>query len=99
VCESQDSTSICRCEEVTRTEIVKAIREGATSLSAVKRVTRAGMGLCQGRTCQKTIIALLAEELGRNPGEIAPPSVRPPLRPLALKTLVSDGGGSDAENS
>jgi glycerol-3-phosphate dehydrogenase len=41
---------ICRCEQITEGEIVRAIHENppARSVSAVKRRTRAGMGRCQG---------------------------------------------------
>ncbi len=35
---------ICRCEEVTEEEIRRAIKEGADTITGVKRRTRAGMG-------------------------------------------------------
>ena len=44
---------ICRCQEVTRQEILDAIEQGATTVDGVKRRTRAGMGLCQGKTCER----------------------------------------------
>ena len=34
---------ICRCQEVTRQEILDAIEQGATTVDGVKRRTRAGM--------------------------------------------------------
>ena len=46
----EDHVIICRCEEITYGEIKQAIRDGATTLDGIKRVTRAGKGLCQGRT-------------------------------------------------
>jgi len=52
---------ICRCEEITETEIVEAIRDGAESLNDIKRRTRAGMGLCQGRTCRGIVSQMLAK--------------------------------------
>ncbi len=85
-----DEVVICRCEEITRGDIFRAIQEGADSLNTVKRMTRAGMGLCQGRTCQKMVAALLAQETGRAPSEIAPPSIRPPLRPTRMKVFCGD---------
>ena len=85
-----DDVVICRCEEITRGDILRAIREGADNLNVIKRTTRAGMGLCQGRTCQKMIAAMLAQELGRALSEIAPPSVRPPLRPTSMKVFCGD---------
>jgi NAD(P)H-nitrite reductase large subunit len=79
---------ICRCMEVTENEIRQAIRLGADSFDAVKRVTRSGMGLCQGRTCQQLIERLITEETGIKSGDLPPISVRPPLRPTKLKTIA-----------
>ncbi|MGQ9595626.1 MAG: (2Fe-2S)-binding protein, partial [Anaerolineae bacterium] len=47
---NDDEIIICRCEEVTKGEILEAIRDGCDSVIWIKRKTRAGMGLCQGRT-------------------------------------------------
>ena len=75
---------ICRCEEITEAEVLAAIRAGAKTLNDVKRRTRTGMGLCQGKTCQRLVAGLLAQELGCSVANIAPPSARPPTRPLPL---------------
>ena len=79
---------ICRCMEVTEEEIRKAIRQGADSFDAVKRVTRSGMGLCQGRTCQQLVERLITDETGTRPSGLQPISVRPPLRPTRLKAIA-----------
>jgi len=84
-----DSTVICRCEEITLAEIMEAISRGARTLDAVKRQTRAGMGMCQGRTCHQAIVRLLAAA-GRGPEQAGRPSIRPPVRPVLLEAL--DGG-------
>ncbi|MDD4772952.1 MAG: NAD(P)/FAD-dependent oxidoreductase [Eubacteriales bacterium] len=57
---------VCRCEGITEGEIVDAIRRlpGASSLDAVKRRTRAGMGRCQGGFCSSRVAAILSRELG-----------------------------------
>lgn len=39
---------VCRCEQVKGAEILEAIRRGADTLDAVKHLTRAVMGRCQG---------------------------------------------------
>ncbi len=56
---------ICRCEKVTEAEIVAAIHSPlpATTVDAVKRRTRAGMGRCQGGFCGPKVIEILAREL------------------------------------
>lgn len=61
---------ICFCEDVSRAEIVEAIRRGAVTLDGVKRRTGAMMGACQGGRCQQGIAALLQSELGLAPEEI-----------------------------
>lgn len=57
---------VCRCEQISEGEIVRAIHENppARSVDAVKRRTRAGMGRCQGGFCQPHVAEILARELG-----------------------------------
>ncbi len=54
---------VCRCEQVTRREVVAAIQNtlGAKSVSAVKYRCRAGMGRCQGGYCLPRIVDMLQE--------------------------------------
>lgn len=56
---------VCRCEQITEGEIVRAIRENppARSVDAVKRRTRSGMGRCQGGFCQPHVAEIIAREL------------------------------------
>lgn len=94
---SDDEMIVCRCEEITAGEIRQAIREGANSLTGVKRRTRAGMGLCQARTCETLVLRILAEELGKRTSEFAPTSVRPPVGPVTFGVLagVADETGGE----
>jgi len=78
---------ICRCEEVTEEEVRQAIRDGARDVDAVKRMTRAGMGLCQGHTCYKLVAQIIGEMTGRPMHEVIPATLRPPLRALAVRVL------------
>lgn len=54
---------ICRCEMVSRREVVDAIENplGAVSLTSIKYRSRAMMGRCQGATCGPRVIDLLLE--------------------------------------
>ena len=56
---------VCRCEQITEGEIVRAIRDNppARDIDAIKRRTRSGMGRCQGGFCQPQIVEILAREL------------------------------------
>ena len=78
---------ICRCEEVSEEEILEAYESGADTVDAVKRRTRAGMGLCQGRTCRLLVSRILAKKKGETMGDQTPPSFRPPLRAIKLGYL------------
>ena len=55
---------ICRCEKVTKAEIIEAIRNGATTIDGIKFRTRAGMGRCQGGYCTLKVMKILSEKLG-----------------------------------
>ncbi|MFO7612042.1 MAG: NAD(P)/FAD-dependent oxidoreductase [Clostridia bacterium] len=57
---------VCRCENVTKAEIIESIKgpAGARTVDGVKRRTRAGMGRCQGGFCLPAVIEILAGELG-----------------------------------
>ena len=81
---------ICRCEEITLKEIKQAIKDGARDVTGIKRRTRAGMGLCQGRTCEKLIQGILRQELGKKAEELEPSTDRPPVRPVAFGVLGGD---------
>lgn len=63
---------VCRCECVTEGEIVDALHRNPqpTTIDAVKRRTRAGMGRCQGGFCQHKVLDIMARELGCSPTEI-----------------------------
>ena len=84
-----DDLVICRCEEITRAEIKEAIRNGMRTLNGVKRITRAGMGLCQGQTCQRLVAQILTEELGLSAAEIDPTTARGPVRPLRFEVFAN----------
>lgn len=56
-------TIICRCEGITKGEIIDALRVNppARDLDGIKRRTRSGMGRCQGGFCSPVITGLIAE--------------------------------------
>lgn len=79
---------VCRCEEITVGEIKEAIKQGAKDVVGVKRRVRAGMGLCQGRTCEKLVQQIIAKELNVTPMETGTSSARPPVRPVTFGELA-----------
>jgi glycerol-3-phosphate dehydrogenase len=56
---------ICRCESITEGEIIDACHAPlpATSVDAVKRRSRAGMGRCQGGFCGPKVLEIISKEL------------------------------------
>ena len=60
----RDNDIVCQCEQITRAEIIEAIRRGASTVDGVKRRVGSGMGRCQGSRCTQQIEKLL-EEYGR----------------------------------
>ena len=86
---------ICRCEEVTEREIREAVRAGARSVVEIKRWTRAGMGICQGRSCRKLVERIIAEELGLKLEDIEISSFRQPVRPVSIQAMDGQGEGDD----
>lgn len=55
---------VCRCELVTRGEVLDSIQRGARTLDGLKFRTRAGMGRCQGAFCSLRCMQLLSDSLG-----------------------------------
>ena len=82
-----DDTVVCRCEEVTRREI-EAASEDTTDLNVVKSLTRAGMGLCQGKTCQRQVAATIAASHGIPIGSVPTATPRFPVRPVPMGAIA-----------
>lgn len=81
-----DDLIICRCEEITRGEIRKAIHEGMFTMTEVKRYLRTGMGLCQGQTCGRLVKQILEQELSKRITPEAENTARAPMRPIPMST-------------
>jgi NADPH-dependent 2,4-dienoyl-CoA reductase/sulfur reductase-like enzyme len=93
---ADESTVVCRCEEIQRSEVDAAIASGSTTLRSLKVSTRLGMGPCQGRMCQPACARRLVD-LGCNTvQEVGPPAFRTPLVPVTLGEL---SGSTESNNS
>src|SRR5215471_17914072 len=82
-------TVICPCEGVTGARVAQALDEGVGELGQMKRMTRAGMGECQGRLCAPALAQLIARRCGVPLSASAPPSFRPPVTPVPIDVLVT----------
>ena len=79
---------MCRCEDVTREEILACIADGYETLDEIKRVTRAGMGPCQGRTCRNLIASELSRAYNIPMEEVLMTEFRPPVKPISMGALA-----------
>jgi thioredoxin reductase/bacterioferritin-associated ferredoxin len=82
-------TVICPCEGTTAAQVDQALDEGVGDLGQMKRMTRAGMGECQGRMCSPALALMIAHRRGTPLGAVAPPSIRPPVTPVPIHVLLA----------
>jgi len=80
-----DATVICRCEEVTAGDLRAAQEDGAGSLGALKKATRAGMGRCQGRMCGATVARFATAQ-----AEADWAAPRAPVKPVPVMALAME---------
>jgi bacterioferritin-associated ferredoxin len=90
-----ERTIICRCEDLSLAEIRAMIAAGAVGMDEIKRLTRCGMGPCQGRTCRQLVAAEIARATGRDISEVALPTFRPPTKPVKLGVLLATEDGEE----
>lgn len=91
--QSDDDMIICRCEEITKGEIRKAVHDGMFTITEIRRYLRTSMGLCQGQTCGKLVKGIVARELGISPLELESAQSRAPMRPIEMKVLANEKVG------
>jgi hypothetical protein len=94
-----DDTVVCRCEDVTAGALRQAAElTGSRGLRSLKLTTRAGLGLCQGRTCGRTVEDMLT---GSNePGllDLGRTAHRPVAIPVRLGELAASTSTSNRED-
>ena len=90
---ADDGLLVCRCEEVTKGEIRKAVDEGSFIIEEMRRYLRNGMGRCRGRSCSRLVKSIMAAELKEAPDYVEPASARAPMRPIEMEILGKDQGG------
>jgi NADPH-dependent 2,4-dienoyl-CoA reductase/sulfur reductase-like enzyme len=85
-------TIVCRCEEVTfGTLCATAESTRSKSLRALKLSTRAGLGICQGRVCGRSVEELLAVRVGDGGlCDWVTTDRRPIAAPIRLGELAAD---------
>lgn len=90
VSKPDDSMIICRCEEITKGEIRKAVHDGMFTMAEIRRYLRCTMGLCQGQTCSRLVKGILASELQVSPVSLESATSRSPIRPTEMSSLGNE---------
>jgi len=88
----EEDFTLCRCEEISRAEVQAVLRERFYSLRSLRRFSRVGLGVCQGRFCQSLLQEQLMKATSRTTGEVGTFKVRPPVRPVKLGRLGGEDG-------
>ncbi|HBD62934.1 MAG TPA: (2Fe-2S)-binding protein [Clostridiales bacterium] len=86
-----ENTIICRCSDVTLKQIRELIAEGYVTYDEIKRITRSGMGPCQGKTCGQMIMREIAIATGQNLKDIKFQTTRPPVVGVKLGLIAEEG--------
>lgn len=85
---SKDKIIICRCEDITLSEIEEAFNLGFKNLESIRRFLKIGTGPCQGKTCIPMLQKILANL--KNEKEIENITSRPPENPIPLGMFIGE---------
>jgi len=84
-----DDAIICRCERVTKKQIMDEIKKGARDFNDIKAVLRIGMGPCGSKTCGDLTMRLF-REAGVQLAEVKEHSKRPFEMEIPLKSFLDE---------
>jgi bacterioferritin-associated ferredoxin len=83
-------TIICRCQDITLGEVEAALDAGITDPEELKRFLHIGMGPCQGRTCGRLVLRLIAKKTGKPIHKIHSTTERPPLVSVPIREFLGE---------
>jgi len=89
---ADDDTPVCRCENLSLAALRRTIAANdVADVATLKRLTRAGMGRCQGRYCAARLDQLIRDAI-ETKVDVAPPGLAPqmPLRPVPVAALAEE---------
>ncbi len=88
--QDKEEVIVCRCRDVTETEIREAVKDGFNTMELLKRKTKAGTGTCGGRTCLPHVRRILADETDRSPEELGLTKTRSPVIPVPVRFIAGE---------
>jgi hydrogen cyanide synthase HcnB len=87
---AKDDTVICRCEDITLKQLKEALTDDTIQIKDFKRMTRMGMGSCEGRMCGPSTIEMMRHQLNAPAEDVGCLRPRPSIKPVALGVLAAD---------
>ena len=98
-------TIICRCEDVSLTDLHRAFEEGYRDIESLRRYSGFSTGFCQGKCCTAHVARFLAAMKGGDDVVADPPRTRPLLHPTEAARFAAaadqidprDSAGQDGE--
>ncbi len=77
---------VCRCHDVTESDIEDAIDSGYDDFETLKRITGITTGHCQGTTCMDLARGILQRKTGKEVTKTT--RIRAPIDPITLGSLA-----------
>lgn len=81
---------VCRCEEVTLSQLEAAYSAGGSTPRQLKMQTRATMGACQGRVCRQLVDHFIHTKDPDGSRDATQLSYRQPVRPVTFGQLAEE---------
>jgi len=88
---------VCFCNDITESDLIRAIDAGYDHIELLKRFTGVFMGPCQGKMCMRNVLKIFAEKTGRPVENLRVPTLRPPAEPILLGALATETLRGDDE--
>ena len=85
-------------DQMSRRNLQTQLKDNPVNPNQIKRLTRAGTGICQGRNCREQVALLLAQESNTDITEVPLMTYRPPVRPLPLNVMWPDDETEQVRN-
>lgn len=83
-----NNTIICRCSDLTRGQIREYVNSGISTVDEIKRLSRLGMGPCQGRTCIPLVMREIADMKKVPIADLTPGTYRPPVKAIKMGEIL-----------
>lgn len=86
----RDDSVVCKCEEVQAGELRIMLEDNPeiSTASSAKLLSRAGMGLCQGRYCHHAVTRVLVQTRGLKEQDVVGFTSRFPAKPILIGSLT-----------